>query len=120
MIGQWAFSPATKQVPDLDTEPCRIRFRLAVETLTAPALIVDGLSVLMRSSWGARFYLTAAGMLLCSVIISLGHFAQKGRLCPGESVCSLADICLCQRRPDALGVFLIEPLCASLKGHPCT
>jgi len=42
MIGQWGVSLATKQVPELETEPIRIAFHLVAETLTAFALIVDG------------------------------------------------------------------------------
>ncbi len=78
MIGQWAYSLATKQVPELATEPFRIRFHLAAEFVTAIALIVGGLGLLTERSWGQDVYLIAMGMLLYTVIVSPGYFAQKG------------------------------------------
>lgn len=78
MIGQWAYSLATKQVPELATEPLRIRFHLAAEFVTAIALIVGGLGLLTETSWGQDVYLIAMGMLLYTVIVSPGYFAQKG------------------------------------------
>ncbi len=79
MIGQWAFSLARKQVPELETEPIRIRFHLAAEFTTAIALLIGGLSLLTNSSWGLQFYLVSMGMLLYTVIVSPGYFAQRGQ-----------------------------------------
>jgi hypothetical protein len=77
MIGQWSFFLATKRVPELKTEPFRIAFHLAGELLTAIALIAGGLGLLTDASWGRSTYLVAVGMLLYTVIVSPGYFAQK-------------------------------------------
>jgi hypothetical protein len=79
MIGQWLFSLATGQVPELVTEPLRIRFHLAAEFATALALLAGGLALLTGQAWGRWFYLLAMGMLLYTVIVSPGYFAQKGQ-----------------------------------------
>jgi hypothetical protein len=77
MIGQWAFSLARKQVPELKSEPLRLGFHLAGEFLTAVALIAAGLGLLLSASWGRQIYPVAVGMLLYTVIVSPGYFAQK-------------------------------------------
>ena len=79
MIGQWIFFLASGQVPELETEPLRIRFHLAAEFVTAIALLVGGVALLTGQSWGRWFYLLATGMLLYTVIVSPGYFAEKGQ-----------------------------------------
>ena len=78
MIGQWGFFLITGQVPELESEPIRIRFHLVAEFLTALALIVGGLALLMEQAWGSQIYLVALGMLFYTIIVSPGYFAQKG------------------------------------------
>jgi hypothetical protein len=77
MIGQWLFFLATGQVPELKTEPLRIRFHLAAELATAIALLAGGIALLTGQAWGQGFYLLAMGMLLYTVIVSPGYFAEK-------------------------------------------
>ena len=79
MIGQWLFFLATGQVPELKTEPLRIRFHLAAEFTTAIALLVGGIALLTDQTWARWFYLLAVGMLLYTVIVSPGYFAEKGQ-----------------------------------------
>jgi hypothetical protein len=79
MIGQWLFFLATDQVPELRTEPLRIRFHLAAEFVTAIALLIGGVALLTGQAWGAWFYPLAMGMLLYTVIVSPGYFAEKGQ-----------------------------------------
>jgi hypothetical protein len=79
MIGQWLFFLATGQVPELKTEPLRIVFHLAAEFTTAIALLVGGIALLTGQTWGRWFYLLAMGMLLYTVIVSPGYFAEKGQ-----------------------------------------
>lgn len=79
MFGQWALFLATGHVPELKTEPLRIRFHLAGEFATAAALIAGGLALLTDQPWGRWFYALAVGMLLYTVIVSPGYFAQKGQ-----------------------------------------
>ena len=77
MIGQWLFFLATGQVPELETEPLRIRFHLVGEFATAIAMLVGGIALLTDQTWGRWFYLLAMGMLLYTVIVSPGYFAEK-------------------------------------------
>jgi len=77
MFGQWGFFLATKQVPELKTEPVRIAFHLAGEFLTAGALIAGGVGLLTGSVWGPQIYPVAVGMLIYTVVVSPGYFAQK-------------------------------------------
>lgn len=79
MLIQWSFFLATGQVPELETEPVRIYFHLASELVTAFGLLVSGAALLWRKPWAPMFYLLAAGMLLYSVIVSPGYFAQQGQ-----------------------------------------
>lgn len=82
MLAQWSFSLATGQVPELQTEPFRIYFHLASEFVTAMGLLVSGIGLLMNKSWGKVGYPVATGMLLYSVIVSPGYFAQQGQWAP--------------------------------------
>jgi hypothetical protein len=77
MIGYWVLSLAKKQVPELETEPIRILFHIAAEFVTAIALVVGGIGLLTNSSWGLQVYQVSMGMLLYTVIVSPGYFAQK-------------------------------------------
>jgi hypothetical protein len=77
MIGQWSFFLATKRVSELQSEPFRIGFHLAGEFLTALALIAGGAGLLSGASWGRPTYLVATGMLLYTVVVSPGYFAQR-------------------------------------------
>ncbi len=78
MIAQWSFFLAAGQVPELKTEPIRLAFHLAAEFATALGLIAGGVALLRRLPWAKTVYLTAAGMLLYSVV-SPGYFAQQGQ-----------------------------------------
>jgi hypothetical protein len=51
-------------------------FHWAAEFLTAIALVVGGLALLMDWPWALPLYLVAMGMLLYSLINSPGYFAQ--------------------------------------------
>lgn len=79
MIAQWAISLVTGQVPELETEPFRIRFHLAGEFATALALLVAGVALLTDRAWSGWFYPLAVGMLLYTVIVSPGYFADRGQ-----------------------------------------
>ena len=77
IFGQWAFFLATKQVPELKTEPTRIRFHIVDEFITAGLLIAAGIGLLAESDIAAKLYPVAIGMLVYTVIVSAGYFAQK-------------------------------------------
>lgn len=78
MITQWAMSYLSNQIPELKTEPIRIRFHLAAEIATALALALSGVMLLLGANLGKETYLIATGMLLYTAIVSPGYFAQKG------------------------------------------
>ncbi len=77
MFAQWAFLLITRQVPELKTERVRVLFHIAGEFLTAAVLIASGVGLLMQPAWAAAIYPVAMGMLLYTVIVSAGYFAQK-------------------------------------------
>jgi len=79
MLAQWAVFLATGNVPELQTELLRIAFHLVGEFTTAVGLIVSGIALLKGKPWAAGVYLVAAGMLLYTVVVSPGYFAQQGQ-----------------------------------------
>lgn len=79
MLGMWSFFLAAGQVPELQTEPYRIYFHLAAEFTTAIALIVGGVRLLKNLPRATSIYLMAAGMVLYSLIVSPGYYAQQGQ-----------------------------------------
>jgi hypothetical protein len=79
MLAQWGFFLATGQVPELQTEPFRIAFHLAGEAATAIALIVSGAALLRRLKWARDVSFASLGMLVYTVIVSPGYFAQQGQ-----------------------------------------
>lgn len=79
MIGQWAVSLGSRQVPELRTEPVRIAFHLVGEFATAAALITAGAGLILDAGWAPEVALVAMGMLLYTAIVSPGYFGQKGQ-----------------------------------------
>ena len=77
MLIQWLFFLATGNVPELDTAPVSISFHLAIEFMTAFALIVTG--ILLQASKREIWILSAfaQGMLGYTVVNSPGYFAQN-------------------------------------------
>jgi hypothetical protein len=78
MIGQWLTFLARGQVPELYSEPVRLSFHLFAELATAIALLMSGVALLRHLVWGSTLYLLAAGMLIYTVMVSPGYFAQQG------------------------------------------
>ena len=79
MIGMWGVSYFTKQIPELESEPIRIKFHLAAEITTALILVIGGAGLFTGQEWATTVYLVATGMLFYTVIVSPGYFAQKGQ-----------------------------------------
>jgi hypothetical protein len=77
MIGQWCFSLLQNKVPELETEPIRIRFHIFAEFITAITLIVAGVGLLLDSGWSLQVFPVSIGMLLYTVMASPGYFAQR-------------------------------------------
>jgi len=82
MIGQWSISLSTGQVPEVSTEPIRLGFHLAAELITALVLIASGWALLVGRRWGRDLGLVALGILVYSLIVSPGYFAQQGQWVP--------------------------------------
>lgn len=78
MIVQWSISYFSHQIPELTSEPIRIKFHLAGEFATAAALIASGIGLLAGASWAIPLFLVAMGMLFYTAIVSPGYFAQQG------------------------------------------
>jgi hypothetical protein len=68
-----------EQIPELQTEPIRIKFHIAAEMLTAASLLVAGVGLLISAPWASSLYLIAIGMLLYTSVVSPGYFAQQGQ-----------------------------------------
>lgn len=79
MIGQWAVSYFSRQIPELVDEPIRIGFHIAAEMVTAVALISAGVGLLAGLAWATTLFLVALGMLFYTAIVSPGYFAQQGQ-----------------------------------------
>lgn len=82
MIGPWLFFYFTNQIPELVTEPYRIIYHLAGEIITALSLTVAGAGLLVGQNWASWFYFLATGMIIYTIIVSPGYFAQKGQWAP--------------------------------------
>ncbi|MGB7876044.1 MAG: hypothetical protein WBL25_16805 [Anaerolineales bacterium] len=79
MIIQWTLSFFKVQIPELQTEPIRIKFHIAAEILTAASLLVAGIGLLISMPWATSLFLVAVGMLLYTSVVSPGYFAQQGQ-----------------------------------------
>ncbi len=78
MILQWVFFLVTGSVPEVKTAPTSLAFHLVDEFLTALVLILGGSALLQRKAWGRPVLLVGLGMLLYTIIVSAGYFAQNG------------------------------------------
>ena len=72
MIAQWSASYATGKIPELSTEPIRIRFHIAGEMVTALSLLAGGIGRLASQEWAPSLYFVAMGMLFYTAIVSPG------------------------------------------------
>jgi hypothetical protein len=79
ILGMWSFFLVSDQVPELETEPFRISFHLAAEFTTAISLVTGGIGLIRNLSHARNVYFVATGMLLYSLIVSPGYYAQKGQ-----------------------------------------
>lgn len=79
MLAQWTMFILSGQVPELQSEPYRIAFHLAAEGITALGLISSSILLLRQKKVAKKLYTISSGMLLYSVIVSPGYFAQLGQ-----------------------------------------
>lgn len=78
MVAQWTLFLALGMVPEVQTEPIRLGFHVAAEVATALGLVIAGLGLLRRRTWARDAALVANGLLLYTVIVSPGYFAERG------------------------------------------
>lgn len=78
MIATWVALYRRQGIPELATEPIRIRFHIFGELATAVALLASGIGVAVAPTEARAFYLVALGMLFYTVIVSPGYYAQRG------------------------------------------
>lgn len=78
MLAQWGFFLAAGQVPEVTSAPIALAFHLVAEAATALGLIAAGIASLRGIRWARAGLLTAMGMLIYTVIVSPGYFAQGG------------------------------------------
>ncbi len=77
MLSFWAMILLTDQVP-AEQVPWAIAFHLAGELLTAVFLIISALGLLLEKAWARILSPFALGMLLYTVVVSPGYYAQLG------------------------------------------
>jgi len=77
MLAQWGMTIAAGHAPELQTEPIRLGFHLAAEFATAGMLIASGWAIPSRRRWARVLGLVGLGMLMYTVIVGPGYFAQR-------------------------------------------
>lgn len=80
MFGIWVMFYLTGSIPEIYTKPIELGFHIAAEIITAIILIISGIGLLIRKNWSYEIYLLSMGMLVYTLIMSPGYFAQKGEL----------------------------------------
>ncbi len=80
MIVIWIMFYTTGEIPEIYSKPIEIGMHVAAEIVTAIALIVGGLGILINREWGFQIYLISMGMLMYTLIMSPGYFIQQGEL----------------------------------------
>ena len=78
MFIMWSFFIVSGQVPEFQTKPAEILLHIVAEMLTALLLLVSGVLVLRRITWGNLTLLVAIGMLFYTMIVSPGYYIQNG------------------------------------------
>ena len=78
MLGMWTALIAGGEVDELDDAPWEIAYHLAAELATAGLLLAAGLGLLRVKPWATPVFYLATGMLLYTVIVSAGYYAERG------------------------------------------
>ncbi len=81
MIGMWLYLLLTNQVPELHkTKTKHISLHLIDEFLTALLLIISGVGLFLGGEWARTLLPVALGMLLYTIIVSAGKYADEDNL----------------------------------------
>ena len=78
MLGLWAMLLTAGEVDELDDAPLEVAYHLAAEVATAALLLVAAVGLLQVKPWAPPVFFLAAGMLLYTVIVSAGYYAERG------------------------------------------
>lgn len=77
IIGLWVMLLTTGNVPELRTEPINIYFHLTSEFLMAVLLLISGIGILKKLTWGNPMFILSNGLVIYSVINSAGYFGNS-------------------------------------------
>jgi len=77
IIGIWITLYVTGSIPEFDTEPIRIGMHMIAEITTGIILILGAYGLLNNKKWGYNVYLISMGMLIYTLIVSPGYYAEK-------------------------------------------
>jgi hypothetical protein len=80
MICMWIIFLITNQAPEKNTAPLKIGYHLLAEFLTAILLLIGGFGLFTKKAWSFQVYLISMGMLLYTVIVSAGYYANLGAI----------------------------------------
>jgi hypothetical protein len=80
MICMWIVFILTNQVPEINIAPLKISYHLLAEFLTAILLLIGGFGLFTKKEWGFNLYFISMGMLLYTVIVSAGYYADLGEM----------------------------------------
>lgn len=78
MFLMWAFFIVAGLVPEFEIKPIEIVLHLVAEFATAILLIVSGIGVLRKKHVCVLLMPFALGMLVYTLIVSPGYYAQQG------------------------------------------
>ena len=78
MMGMWTMLVFTGQVPYLDTPQMEIKLHIFTEVLTAGALTLSGISVIIGWKRLENFHYVSQGMLIYAIINSSGYYIDLG------------------------------------------
>ena len=78
IIGMWTILYITGSIPEFDTESMRIGMHLVAEIATGIILILGAYGLLSNKRWGYNIYLISMGMLIYTLLVSPGYYAEKG------------------------------------------
>lgn len=80
MLCMWTFFIISDSVPEFESKPWEIILHLVAEFATAILLIVSAVSELKNLRIAKPLLLIGFGMLLYTVIVSQGYYAQRGEM----------------------------------------
>lgn len=82
VLGLWAASLVSRNVPELATKPWEIRAHISAETIMALTLIGGGALELAGAAQGRLVVILGLGMTIYSIVNSSGYYLQRRQLPP--------------------------------------